>query len=99
MKVYILEESVNPKKKMTAIRINPTLKYISFGAKGYDDYTTHGDDDRKKNYLSRHKSTEDWNDTDTAGCWSRWILWNKKTIDESVKDMEKRFNIKIIKAF
>lgn len=99
MKIYILEESANPKKKYTAIRLNPTLKRIPFGAKGYEDYTTHGDNDRKKSYIERHKTTEDWKDTDSAGFWSRWLLWNKKTIDESIRDMEKKFDIKIVKGF
>lgn len=99
MKVYILEESTNPKKKFTAIRINPTLKYISFGARGYDDYTTHKDLERKTSYLRRHQPTENWEDTDTPGFWSRWLLWNKKTLDASIKDVEKKFDIKIVKTF
>ena len=99
MKLYILEESVNPNKKYTAIRINPTLKRISFGAKGYEDYTTSKDETKKRNYLLRHQTNEDWSDSDTAGFWSRWLLWNKPTIDESIRDMEKRFNIKIVKGF
>lgn len=99
MKVYILEESVNPKKKFTAIRLNPSMKRISFGAKGYEDYTQHKNNDRKKAYIARHKETEDWKDTDTAGFWSRWLLWNKKTLDASIRDTENRFGIKIAKGF
>lgn len=99
MKVYVLEESENPKKKYTAIRLNPSLKHISFGAKGYSDYTMHKDVQRKKNYIERHKATEDWQDTDSPGFWSRWLLWNKPTLDESIRDTEKKFNIKIAKAF
>lgn len=99
MKVYILEESANPSKKFTAIRLNPTLKHIFFGQKGYDDYTTHKDADRKDAYIFRHKSNEDWENPDTAGFWSKHILWNKPTIDASIKDVEKRFDIKIVKAF
>jgi len=29
-------------------------KVASIGAKGYDDYLTHNDNDRKKNYKARH---------------------------------------------
>jgi Family of unknown function (DUF5754) len=99
MKVYVLEQSSNPKKKFTAIRILPSLKRIPFGAKGYDDFTTHKDNERKNSYIRRHSSSENWNDSDTAGFWSRWILWNKKTLDQSINDTEKRFDIRIIKAF
>jgi len=38
---------------------------------------------------------QDWNDPLTKGFWSRWILWNKPTIDESINDIENRFGIKI----
>jgi len=99
MKVYILEQSADPKKKWTAIRLNPSMKRISFGATGYDDFTMHRDTNRKKAYLTRHKSTENWNDPDTAGFWSRWLLWNKPTIDASIRDIEKRFDIKVAKAY
>ena len=50
---------------------------------------------RKKLYIDRHKSKEDWNNPFTAGFWSRWILWNKKTILASIKDTEKRFKMEI----
>ena len=29
-------------------------KWIHFGAKGYDDYTVHGDADRRASYRARH---------------------------------------------
>ena len=99
MKLYILEESANPSKKFTAIRLNPTLKHIFFGAKRYEDFTTHKDEARKKAYITRHKANEDWNNPDTAGFWSKHLLWNKPTIDASIKDIENRFDIKIVKAF
>ena len=75
---------------------SPTGKTIHFGDNRYDDYTSTNDEERKERYLTRHKSAEDWNDLNTAGAWSRWLLWNKKTISQSIKDMEKRFKIKII---
>ena len=52
----------------------------------------------RQNYIARHKVRENWNKSGihTAGFWSRWILWNKPTLQESINDVEKRFNIKII---
>lgn len=99
MRVYILEESANPSKKFTAIRLNPTLKHIFFGDRRYEDFTQHGDVERKRAYLMRHKSNENWDDLDTAGAWARHLLWSKPTLDESIKSMEKKFNIRIVKAF
>jgi hypothetical protein len=73
-------------------------KIIRFGSKGMSDYTLHGDTERKTRYILRHQKRENWNDPYTAGFWSRWVLWNKPTISESIKDIQKRFsNIKITK--
>ena len=63
---------------------------IHFGAKGYEDFTTHKDTKRKANYLARH-SNENWNDPMTAGFWARWLLWNKPSLKASVDDVNKRF--------
>ena len=51
----------------------------------------------KNAYISRHRVNENWNKSGikTAGFWSKHILWNKPTIQQSIKDTEKRFNIKI----
>ncbi len=35
--------------------ITDTGRKVSFGAKGYSDYTMHRDDDRKQRYINRHK--------------------------------------------
>lgn len=41
---------------------------------------------------------ENWTKSgiDTAGFWSRWVLWNKPTLAASVADTEHRFGIDII---
>ncbi|MHB1097793.1 MAG: DUF5754 family protein [Gemmatimonadaceae bacterium] len=72
----------------------PDGRIISFGAKGYSDFTKHKDQARKKNYLARH-SDENWADPTTAGFWARWLLWNKPTISGSLKDIRARFGLKI----
>ena len=72
-----------------------TFKTIKFGARGYEDYTIHKNDKRRELYDRRHSVTQDWSNPLTAGFWSKWILWNKKTIAESIKDIENRFNIYI----
>lgn len=70
---------------------------IHFGANGYSDYPTHKDDKRKKSYIARHKPREDWtvSGIDTAGFWARWLLWNKPTYTQSIRDIENRFNVRI----
>lgn len=90
---YILSKSYLPNKKFMVI--TPSGQKIHFGSFGYSDFTKHKDLQRKENYLSRHSTREDWTDLSKAGTWSRYILWNKPTLSGSIKDMEKRFGIKI----
>ena len=87
------------KKYKVIIERNDKKKTIHFGAKGMSDYTKHKDPKRKENYTARHAKREDWNKSglDTAGFWSKNLLWNKPTITDSIKDIEKRFNIDIKK--
>jgi hypothetical protein len=68
-------------------------KVIRFGARGYTDYTLGATKKQKENYIKRHESKEDWSENGiyTAGFWSRWLLWNKPTITDSIKDIERRF--------
>ena len=68
-------------------------KKISFGQAGASDYTKHKDDDRKKSYIDRHRKNENWgkDGVDTAGFWSKNVLWNKKTLKDSVDDINKKF--------
>jgi len=89
---YFLKESTRKGKKYNITL--PDNKIVHFGAIGYEDYTMHHDDERKDRYISRHKK-EDWTDLSKAGTWSRYILWNKKTLNSSIDDMEDRFDIKI----
>ncbi len=73
----------------------PTLREYSvkFGREGMSDFTKHKDEERKERYLARHKANENWNKPDTAGALSRWILWNKPTLKESIQDYKKRFSL------
>ena len=75
-------------------------KTISFGQKGASDMTLHKDKDRKQAYMNRHKKRENWgaSGVDTAGFWSKNLLWNKDTLKGSVDDINKKYrsiNIKL----
>lgn len=74
-------------KKFQAIIQTPTFKRtIPFGQKGASDFTQHGDPERKANYIARHQTREDWSDPLTAGFFSRFVLWNKKSLEASKRD-------------
>lgn len=68
---------------------------IKFGSKSYSDYTKHKDPERKKLYIKRHSKNEDWTKKGilTAGFWSRWILWNKPSLRDSIQNTKQRFNL------
>lgn len=96
---YILKKSSNSSKKYMITtppdRITGRTKTIHFGAAGMSDYTKHKDYERMERYEIRHKKREDWKKTGikTAGFWSKWILWNKPSLNGSIKDTERRFGI------
>lgn len=92
--VIILKKSTKKDKKFMAIIGNKT---VHFGALGYSDYTIHKDRDRMHRYENRHKLKENWSKSGikTAGFWSKWILWNKPSLINSIRDTQKRFGIKI----
>jgi L-rhamnose mutarotase len=68
-------------------------KVIHFGQKNAENYTIHKNDTRKELYLLRHKKNENWNNPQSADALSRWILWNKKTLRESIADFKKKFDL------
>jgi hypothetical protein len=92
MNTVIILKSHRPDKKYDSFIDG--RKIVSFGQKGYEDFTTHKNEDRKHRYIQRHKKNEDWTDPLTAGFYSRWLLWNKETLQDSLKDMNDRFKDK-----
>jgi hypothetical protein len=86
------------KKYKVVIERDGREKTIHFGASGYKDYTLFSPlerEQRKKNYISRHQSKEDWSlsGIDTAGFWAKHILWNKPSVSASLADTKRRFNL------
>ena len=88
-----ITRSDRPNKKLKAVFENGSKKTIHFGQKGASDYTKHKDPERKKRYIDRHRKNENWDNPKTAGTLSRYVLWNKPTLDASIKDYKKRFNL------
>jgi len=86
--------SPKPEKKLAATFLNVDTgrrKTVHFGAANMSDFTLHKDPERKKRYIARHLKNEDWNDPITPGALSRWILWNKTTLQASIRDYKRRF--------
>ena len=69
-------------------------KTIHFGQKNASDYTVHKDEERKKRYLQRHKH-DHFNNPLYPSFFSTNLLWNKKTLSESIKDTNNKYNVNI----
>ncbi len=83
-------------KKMKAVFYddNKKVKTTHFGLDTGSTYIDHKDEDKKKAYIARHsKNNENWNDYQSAGSLSRYILWNKTSLKDSINDYKKKFNL------
>ncbi len=98
MQAQIVSSPISDKRYRVLITKKKSLLQIKdFGSSKHENFTMHKDIERKKRYIARHKKNENWTKTGykTAGFWSRWLLWNKPTLEESAKDIKERFNIKV----
>jgi len=98
-----ISRSSNPEKKLMAVfedSEGKKIKTTHFGQRGASDYTKHGEKERMERYLERHgggfetSTKEDWKDPTTAGSLSRWILWNKPSLNSSFNDYKRKFGLK-----
>lgn len=94
MKLISITPSEKPEKKLKATFENDgRTKTTHFGAAGMTDFTKSKDPERKARYLARHAATENWNDPTSAGALSRWVLWNKTSLEAAKADYKKRFGL------
>jgi len=91
LKLVSIDESPLKLKKWRAIFNDNT--HTDFGQRGFSDFTINKSEQKKANYIKRHKARENWNDPKTAGALSRFVLWNKPTLKASIADYKKRFNL------
>ena len=97
MKVKLLK-SPKPQKKWRVVFENG--KHVDFGQKGYSDFTLHKNPARMKLYVQRHnRMGETWSKKglQTAGFWSRWLLWSKPSLEEAKNFIHKKFSINFTK--
>jgi hypothetical protein len=90
---YYPYKSDKPGKKYYII--TESNRIFFFGAAVYEHFSSGlKNEQRKQRYIDRHKTNENWSKSgiDTAGFWSRWLLWNIPTIKDSYIDI-KEFNI------
>lgn len=87
----------SPRFNKRFMLLTPSQKKIHFGAKNGSTYIDHGDKLKKNNYIKRHsKLNEDWNNIETPGALSMYLLWGKyPDLNKNIKDVEKTFGIRI----
>jgi hypothetical protein len=94
-KYEITLQEISPGKAQSGYAGTGKIHKIKFGAHGYDDFTLSPKNTKKKEaYILRHRVREDWTDPIARGTLSRFILWNKPSLKDSLIDYLKRFNIK-----
>jgi hypothetical protein len=83
-------KQINKAKRFRATFSDETT--VDFGqtnpSKG--TFIDHKDTSLKKNYVARHKQDLKTNDPKRAGYLSMFLLWNKPTLDSSIKDYNRR---------
>ena len=95
--VYLQKSTRSGKKYMVTIITPTSKKTVHFGAEGYSDDTKHKDKERMKKYDARHKPRENWGKSgiNTAGFWSKWLLWSKPSLSAAKTYTANKFNITI----
>lgn len=84
------------KKYMMILNDNGRGHTLHFGSKNSKTYLDHGDKQKRENYIKRHRPAENWNEINPASA-SRYILWEYKDLDKSLKNYLKKFDIKDIR--
>lgn len=64
----------DPKKFVVLAKEGNTVKKIKFGQRGYEDYTQHHDEGRRKNFHARHNCAEEKSKL-TPKWWACRKLW------------------------
>ena len=105
MEAIVRKSTRKDKKYMITLidsKSSKKIKTIHIGQAGASDYTKHKDPERKENYIARHSVNQDHTKSGvkTSGYWSRYLTWNKPTLEASARDIERRLrseglNIKV----
>ena len=92
---FTLERADDGKHKWVGVFTDDDGKETrtKFGAKGYSDFTQHGDRLRRESYLKRHRTSENWSDYKSAGSLARWILWDSTSLQQNLASFRRRFSL------
>ena len=91
--VSIKKSNKSGKKLMATFETNGRKKVIHFGAAGMSDLTKHHDRERRNRYITRHRKDLRTGNPARAGYLSMFVLWNKPSLQASIRDYKRRLGI------
>lgn len=95
--MFYITKSMRKDKKYTAHFENGTKTH--FGGSGYKDFILYSTinskvaKQKRRAYIARHGSTENWSNPKDASTLSRFILWEKPTLEQAIRAYKKRFRL------
>jgi hypothetical protein len=67
---------------------------VHFGQAGGYTYLDGASEKIRSAYIARHsKNKENWNDSKSAGALSRFILWEKRNLDDAIEAYKSKFGL------
>lgn len=101
---FSITRSTRRGKKLKAVFFSETekIKTVHFGGSGCKDFIKYSAIDpalakrKRAAYIKRHRVKENWRYPMRAGTLSRYILWEKPTLDRSIKKFAVMFKLKAL---
>jgi len=96
--IYILKKSGRKGKRFLIDMPSMGHKH-HFGSDVGKTYIDSRTDKERDAWIARHKKDKNWDSKHSGIYYSRYLLWGKhKTLDENIKELEKKDNITIKKS-
>jgi len=93
----VISISPEPKYRWRVTFPNSRVNPIDFGEIGVSTYIDHQDRDKLFAYVTANQyRCDEWTCKTRPAFWERWVLWNKPTIVDAVKDIGEYYNLKIV---
>ena len=96
MKLLKIIESPKEGKEYRAVFQTDSgrIKHTDFGDPNLQQYTEHGDKERRERYRARHAKDLETNDPTRAGFLSNFILWGSSTsMKKNIETYKDKFNL------
>lgn len=92
MKTYVLRKSNKKGKRFEIIMGDHSHHFGSDVGKTFIDGRSQKE---KEAWIARHKNDKNWDNKHSGIFFSRFLLWNKPSLKEAIKDYEKKHSIRI----